>query len=251
MSDLMNGYNLTRAWFDFKFENTSKCKHVHSDLYFYCIDLWNRLGNKKEFGLPTSITMENVGIRSYNTYKETLNDLVTFGFIKIVKKSINQHSATVVALSKIDKAKDKAKDKAHIEAEDKPPHTYTNKEQRTINNTLSDLEVFDVARKKFKGTVLGNKTEFNNFKKKHNDWQDVLPILELVIDNQIKDAEIRKQRGEFVPEWKNFKTWLNQRCWEQELKYVGKVQASEVKQELSQQEKIDKALEIHKNIFGV
>lgn len=249
MNDSMNGYNLTRAWFDFKFENISKCKHVHSDLYFYCIDLWNRLGNKKEFGLPTVITMENVGIRSYNTYKEAINDLVAFGFIKIIKRSTNQHSSTIIALSKIDKAKDKAKDKAHIEAEDKPPHTYTNKEQITNNNTLSDLQVFDLARQKFKGTILGNKTEFDNFKKKHMDWQQILPTLELVIDNQTKDAEIRKQRGEFVPEWKNFKTWLNQRCWEQELKYVGKVQSIEIKPEVNKEEQIQKALDIHANIF--
>ncbi len=45
----MNGYNLTRSWFNYKFENPKKVRHVHSDMYFYIIDLWNRLGQKKEF----------------------------------------------------------------------------------------------------------------------------------------------------------------------------------------------------------
>jgi hypothetical protein len=241
----MNGYNLTRAWYDYKFENPSKCKHVHSDLYFYCVDLWNRLGNKKEFGLPTSITMENVGISSYNTYKKAIQDLVDFGFIVIVKKSINQHHSTIVALSKIDEAIDKAKDKAHIKA----VQTYTNNKQITNESTLSEMDIFDLFRKKYLGTKLGNKTEFDNFTNKHKDYKEVLPTLELVIDNQIKDAEIKKQRGEFVPEWKNLKTWINQRCWEMELKYVGNVSQVEPKKELTKEEQAKRAADIYASIF--
>ena len=70
----MNGYNLLRDWYNFKFSNPSKTKSIHSDFYCYLIDLWNRLGQKDEFGLPTSVTMELLGIGSYNTYKKVLND---------------------------------------------------------------------------------------------------------------------------------------------------------------------------------
>jgi UDP-N-acetyl-D-mannosaminuronate dehydrogenase len=115
----INGYSLIREWYNFKFENPSKCKSVHSDFYCYIIDLWNRLGQKKEFGLPTSVTMECLGIGSYNTYKNTLNDLVNFGFIKIVSDAKNQHQSKVIAISKNDKASDKALDKANIKAIDK------------------------------------------------------------------------------------------------------------------------------------
>ena len=48
----MNGYNLIRDWYNFKFDNPSKVKAIHSDFYCYLIDRWNRLGQKQEFGLP-------------------------------------------------------------------------------------------------------------------------------------------------------------------------------------------------------
>jgi len=57
---------------------------------------------------------EAIGIRSYNTYINTLNDLVDFGFIKLVEKSKNQYSSNIIALSKNDKAPNKALDKALI-----------------------------------------------------------------------------------------------------------------------------------------
>ncbi len=134
----MNGYDLTRNWYNFKFENISKVKAIHSDLYFYSVDLWNRLGQKKEFGLPTSVTMESLGIGSYNTYKKTLQDLIDFGFIKLIQDSKNQHQSKVVALSKIDKATDKPLDKAHNKATDKPLDTIN--KQRTKNNNIDSNE---------------------------------------------------------------------------------------------------------------
>lgn len=118
----MNGYNLLRDWYNYKFSNPSKVKSIHSDMYCYLIDLWNRLGQKNEFGLPTTVTMEALGIGSYNTYKKTFHDLVEFGFIKLIADSKNQHQSRIVALSKFDKASDeatdKALDKAHIKATD-------------------------------------------------------------------------------------------------------------------------------------
>jgi hypothetical protein len=37
------------------------------------------------------------------------------------------------------------------------------------------------------------------------------------IKNQIAEREAKKRVGGFVPEWKNLSTWLNQRCWEEEI----------------------------------
>ena len=133
----MNGYNLTRKWFDFKFENPSKVRAVHTDFYIYLVDQWNRLGQKKEFGLPTSYTMECLGIGSYNTYKKTLSDLVTFGFVKVIKDSKNQHISKIIAISKYDKATDKpnneALDKATIKAIDKAIDKASDNPIDTIN----------------------------------------------------------------------------------------------------------------------
>jgi hypothetical protein len=114
----MNGYDLTKNWYSFRFQNTGKVKAIHSDMFFYIIYLWNRLGQKNEFGLPTDVSMEALEIGSYNTYKKALNTLVEFGFIKIVKESKNQYQSKIIALSKTDKATDKALDKASVKATD-------------------------------------------------------------------------------------------------------------------------------------
>lgn len=81
-------------------------------LYFFCVEHCNRLGWKKEFGLPTQMAMEAIGIRSYNTYIKTLHELVDYGFIIMVEKSKNQYSSNIIALSNFDKALDKAPTKA-------------------------------------------------------------------------------------------------------------------------------------------
>ena len=147
----MNGYKLTRNWFDYKFENPSKVRAIHTDFYIYLVDQWNRLGKKEEFGLPTSYTMECLGIGSYNTYKKTLSDLVSFGFVKIVKDSKNHHTSKIIALSKYDEASDKASDKAldeaTIKAIDKPTDTIIKqyKQYKHLNNKHINiiLDYFD------------------------------------------------------------------------------------------------------------
>lgn len=116
----MNGYNLTRNWYNFKFENPDKCRHVHSDLYFYILDQWNRLGQKEKFGLPTSYTMEVMGIRSRISFYSALNDLINWGFIKEVEKAKNQNTSriiSIVACKKRLQALDQATIQAAIQAD--------------------------------------------------------------------------------------------------------------------------------------
>jgi len=110
----MNSYDLSRKWFDWTFENPERINPNHTALYFFIIEHCNRLGWKEKFGLPTTMAKEAIGIRSYNTYINTLNDLVEFGFVKLIEKSKNQYSSNIVALSNFDKAHDKALDKALI-----------------------------------------------------------------------------------------------------------------------------------------
>jgi len=112
MDTEITGYSLSRDWFDFTFENTSKVKPIHTAIYFFAIEHCNRLGWKSEFGFPTTMTMEALCIGSYNTYINALNEIIEWGFIKMVKKSLNQYSSNIIALSKYDKATDKALDKA-------------------------------------------------------------------------------------------------------------------------------------------
>lgn len=112
MSEELNVYSLSRSWFDFSFANPEKIRPNHTALYFFAIEHCNRLGWKSKFGFPTTMAMEAIGIKSYNTYKETLRDLVDWGFIKMIELSKNQYSANIIALSKNDKASNKALDKA-------------------------------------------------------------------------------------------------------------------------------------------
>jgi hypothetical protein len=75
---------------------------------------------------------------------------------------------------------------------------------------------FEEARKIYPGKKRGSDTEFKNYTKKHKDWKNVLPKLKTSIENQIQARERKVKSGQWVPEWKNFTTWINNRCWEEE-----------------------------------
>jgi len=110
----MDYFKLTRTFWDFTFENPEKIKPNHCALYLFIVEHCNRLGWKRKFGLPTTMAKDAIGIRSYNTYINTLNDLVDFGLIEMIEVSKNQYSSNIVAISNFDKALDKALDKASI-----------------------------------------------------------------------------------------------------------------------------------------
>lgn len=108
----MTGYELSRKWFDWSFENPEKINPNHTALYFFIVEHCNRLGWKQKFGLPTTMAKEAIGIRSYNTYIKTLNDLIDFGFIELIEKSKNQYSSNIIALSIFDETLNNALDEA-------------------------------------------------------------------------------------------------------------------------------------------
>jgi hypothetical protein len=93
------------------------------------------------------------------------------------------------------------------------------KDEEEETNSVADATAieFDKARRAFGGTKLGNKTEFTNFQR-HNDWQECLPLLLPAVKREIEHrAELKQMQVQFIPQWKNFRTWINQRCWEQEF----------------------------------
>ena len=108
----MTGYDYTRAWFDFSFENPDLVTGNHAAVYLWNVELNNRLGWVEKFASPASQSMAAGGIKSYNTYKKVFRDLVEWGFIRVVTESKNQYTANIIALSNFDKALDKALDKA-------------------------------------------------------------------------------------------------------------------------------------------
>lgn len=104
----LTGYDLSRNWFDFSYENTDIVTPTHSGLMMWIIEKWNRLGQIPKFGLPSYEAMTALGIKHHATYKKAYNDLVTWGFISVVTESKNQYTANIIALSKNSKAHSRA-----------------------------------------------------------------------------------------------------------------------------------------------
>lgn len=169
----MNSYILYRSFFDWCFENPQKVSPNHVAIYCFSIEHCNRLGWKKNFGLPTTMVMEAVGIKSYNTYSKAFNDLVEFGFITLVEKSKNQYSANIIALSKFNKALDKALDKAMIKHNAKQVQS-TRQSIDSINkqlnnkqlNNLTNIQLEELDFSSFDNSEISNVwLEWLNFKK--------------------------------------------------------------------------------------
>ncbi len=145
----MNTFELSRNWFNYCFENPERIKPNHTAVYFFAIDHCNRLGWKDKFGFPSQMVMEAIGIRSWKTYSNTLNELVEFGFIKMIEKSRNQYSSNIIAIVKNAKATTKALDKAlsnHSTKHSRPIVSIDkqyNKEQETNNTPSKDEEEFE------------------------------------------------------------------------------------------------------------
>ena len=108
----MNSYELSRSFVDWAFENPHKVKPIHYAIYFFAIEHCNRLGWKDKFGLPSQMVMEAIGVRNWRTYSAGLNELVDFGFIKMIETSRNQYSSNIIAIVKNTKAPTKAQSKA-------------------------------------------------------------------------------------------------------------------------------------------
>jgi hypothetical protein len=121
----MNGYELSRNWFNWCFDNPEKIKPIHSAIFFFAVEHCNRLGGKYKFGFPSQMTMEAIGVRKYQTYGKALADLVDWGFITMIEKSKNQYSANIISINAVPKngkARGKALDKATIKHGAKQGH---------------------------------------------------------------------------------------------------------------------------------
>lgn len=77
--------------------------------------------------------------------------------------------------------------------------------------------VFEIFRRLYPGTKRGLETEFQNLTKKHKDWRQIVPLLSDRLAYQVRAREDLIGKGEFVPSWRKLETWINQRCWEEEI----------------------------------
>ena len=161
-----NGYKLSRRWFDYCMENPDIMKPSHTALYFWVIETFNRFDWKQKVGLPTTHAMEVLGIKSYNTYIGTLNDLVDFGFITMVEKSKNQYSANIIALSNNVKAIAKATSK-HIP---KQSESTVQSKSESIDSITKPINLIKPINLKTKETIDSRKLKFS---------QTLKPFLEI------------------------------------------------------------------------
>jgi hypothetical protein len=96
-----------------------------------------------------------------------------------------------------------------------------NKKEKNKKEFFSeeDFNVFKVAKDYYLGTKLGTQTEFDKFMK-HKDWKQCLPLLLPAMIREKVEKQKLIDAGKFSPNWKNFSTWINQRCWETEYPNV-------------------------------
>ena len=85
----MNGYDLSKEFFDWCYENPDKINPNHIALYFFIIEHSNRLGWKDKFGLPTQMAMDAIGIKNWRTYKRRLMIWLNLGFFKLIEKRLD------------------------------------------------------------------------------------------------------------------------------------------------------------------
>jgi hypothetical protein len=169
---VMNVFALSRRWFDFCFDHPDKVRPSHTAIYFFAIEHCNRMGWKRKYGFPTTMVMEAVGIKSYTTYKQTLDELVEWGFIDMVERTKNQYSSNIIALSFFDeayvKASDKALDKAlskhaskqhqSIVSIDIQENNYTNRQEEAVQHKrFTPPSVDDV------NAIMGDMSESERF----------------------------------------------------------------------------------------
>jgi len=142
-NEKLNGYALSRQWFDFTQETSEMVTPMHTALYFWIIDLCNRLQWKEVIGLPTDHTMNAIRIKSYKSYKKSLDDLIRWGFLKLITKSRNQHTCNEVALVLKTKAETKATTKAETKA-DAPYINNTNSTNSTNPKTVGADKILNL-----------------------------------------------------------------------------------------------------------
>ena len=86
-------------------------------------------------------------------------------------------------------------------------------------------EQFEVVRKLYPGTKRGLGNEYANFIKKGKKpiagfakytAKQIVPLLKDAINYQINYRKWAVGKDIWIPQWKNFQTWVNNQCWEEE-----------------------------------
>ena len=203
-----NSYELSRNWFDWCFENPEKINTNHTALYFFIIEHCNRLGWKERFGLPTTMSMDALGIKNYRTYSKAFDDLVEWGFIKLIEKSKNQWSATVIALVKNTKATTKALSKATLKHSQKQIESTASIDKPINLITIEPINILFESFWNLYNKKVGDKIKIESKwnKLKDDERQKIIDTLPNFL-NSIPDKQ-------YLP---HPETYLNNKRWNDEI----------------------------------
>lgn len=94
----MNGYELSRQWWNFAATHIGEVTVTHSALYYYLVETWNLLGQPDTFGFPKSQGASVLGI-NLKTFNKAYEDMVKWKFIIEIQRSTNQWTATIVQIN--------------------------------------------------------------------------------------------------------------------------------------------------------
>ena len=193
----MNGYDLSRDWFDWCFENPDIITPNHSALYFFIIEHCNRMGWKEKFGLPMEMAKSAIGIKNYKTYSKTFENLVEWGFVKVYQRSKNQYSANVIGLVENTKANTKALTKATLKHSQKQVHGIVGIDKPINLEQYSDfpekvIEMFRVITGKKIKLNAERKTTIIARAKEKNTLEDFEKVIRVKFDEWKDDPKFSK-----------------------------------------------------------
>ena len=208
----MNSFDLSRTWFNFCFDNPEKINPNHSAIYFFAVEHCNRLGWKDKFGFPSQMVMEAVGIKNWRTYSKALNELVDFGFIKMIEISKNQYSSNIISIKnacvKNTKAPTKALDKALQKHSTKHSQSTVSIDKQETRN--KEQETIKIAFELF----------WNAYDKKSDREKCIKAFTKLSDSDRQRITDVVENYVRSTPDVqyrKNPLTWLNGKCWNDEI----------------------------------
>lgn len=161
-----------------------------------------------DFDIEDTFKVFNGKVRKINVKKWWVVDFCDFQYGELKEENINNrpHQSYISLLKKHSLWIDYKKIMQRPKEKDK--------EQEKDKEKDKGIDTFEIARKAYPGTKRKVETEYENFKKKHKDYKEALPLLLPAIENQIA---WRNNGNGFKPDWKMFQTWINNRSWEDEV----------------------------------
>lgn len=97
MENNMNSYTLSKQWFDWYSDTDKPVTSSHTAMFFYVVHVWNRSGQKENFGLPSDYAISELKM-SNKTYYKLIKDLIDWGVIILVAESKNRASSRVIRM---------------------------------------------------------------------------------------------------------------------------------------------------------